>query len=372
LASLAATANAAARAYAPGDGHVFAGLTGGTAIGPYEQMAGKHPPVFESYMTWNTSTRWLARPDRSFRSRIALHISTAPGYGRPGVITPAAIARGESDRFLVALNRHLAESGRIFYIRLMAEMNGYWNPYAAFDANGRSRGASHSPRAYVRAWRRSVLIIRGGRTRAIDRRLRGLGLPRLSKRVRRLARLPRPKVAFLWVPQDAGSPETAANAPGVFWPGSGYVDWVGTDFYASYPNFALLDDLYDEFGGKPFVLSEWGLYGSDRPAFVRELFAWARAHPRVKMLNYYQGFAPGAWRENLARYPRSRHALRAELRSKRFLSYPAEYRHPPEHRHKPPAPPQPPEPGPPPSLLPPLPRQLCIPLLNLCIPLPAL
>jgi len=369
--------SAGARAYAPPPGRVFAGLTGGTSVARYQRMVGKHPSVFEIFTTWNTPTGWLANPDPSFRARIALHISTSSGYGRPGVITPEQIALGRSDRFLVELNRNLARSGRIIYVRVMAEMNGYWNAYAAFSADGSFRGVQNSPHFYVQAWRRTVLILRGGSVPRIDRRLRAVGLPPLragAAGARGIKRLPRPKIAFLWVPQDAGSPEITANAAGVFWPGGAYVDWVGTDFYASNANFSLLDQLYSEFAGKPFVLSEWALYGADEPSFVRALFAWQRAHPRVRMLNYYQGFS-AAGRPDLGHYPASRAALRRELRSRRYLAYPPEYAHPKRprrHRHRPPPerPPSPPKPGQPPSPPqpgpPPSPPQLCVGAL--CLP----
>jgi hypothetical protein len=366
--ALAAAQPASARPYLPPQGHIFAGLSGGTSVTPFQRLVGKHPPVFETFMTWNTATGWLARPDQAFRSRLALHIGTASGYGRPGVISPRQIADGASDRFLIALGHNLARSKRIVYIRLMSEMNGYWNAYAAFNQTGSSRGAQNSPRAYIAAWRRSVLILRGGSIRRIDRRLTRLHLPRLKHAPGYAKALPRPKLAFLWVPQDAGSPDTAANSPAAFWPGAAYVDWVGTDFYASYPNFTLLDGFYNRFKHKPFVLSEWGLYGADDPGFVRSLFSWVRLHHRVRMLNYYQGFGASS-PANLAQYPKSRIVLRRELRSKLFLAYPPEYAAPSRRRHpKPPTPPLPPFIGDPPSPPGPPPGQLCLPLVNICVP----
>lgn len=369
VAMLIAPAATSARAYVPPGNHVFAGLTGGTSITAFQRMVGKHPPVFETFMTWDTNTGWLRGADPGFRSRLALQIGTSAGYAEPGVIAPEQIALGQSDPFLAALGRNLARSGRIVYIRLMSEMNGYWNAYAAFAADGASRGVAYSPHFYVQAWRRAVLILRGGSTAEIDFKLRKLGLPGLALGRRPPATLARPKVAFLWVPQDAGSPEIAANAPGAFWPGSDYVDWVGTDFYASYPNFTLLDDFYDAFAGQPFVLSEWALYGTDEPAFVRALFAWVAAHPRVRMLNYYQGFG-AAPKPSLVHYPASRRALRAELRSPRFLAYAPEYAHPVKGPSGPPRNPHPAPLPPPPVFAPPsLPSELCLPLTKICIPL---
>jgi hypothetical protein len=322
--ALALAPAAAAREYLPPLGHVFVGLTAGTRIGPWERMVGKHPPVFETFMTWNTPTGWLRFRHSPTRTRLALHLSTAHGYGQPGVISPRGIALGHSDRFLVKMCRNLAHSKRIVYVRIMGEPNGYWNAYAPFNRDGSFRGPQNSSHFYIEAWRRTVTILRGGPVWWINRHLRRLGLPRLGQQIVGTANLPHPRLAFLWVPQDAGSPDIPQNGPGAFWPGSAYVDWVGTDFYSSSPNFARLSSFYDRFTGKPFVISEWAVDGADNPGFVHALFAWARAHPRVRMMNYYQGFTPSA-PENLAHNPASRAALREELRSPRYLAYAPEY-----------------------------------------------
>jgi hypothetical protein len=361
VSAAACPASAGAQPYLPPGRHIFAGLTGGNSITAYERMVGKHPAVFEDYMTWDTPVRWIGAPDRSFRARLGIELSTQRGYAQPGVISPHAIARGGSDAFLVRLNRSLAHARRIFYIRLMGEMDGWWNAYAAYSASGAFRGRQNSPHNYIEAFRRTVLIVRGGPVARINRRLRALGLPPLH--AGRTKALPRPRVAFLWVPQDAGSPEIAANSPAAFWPGAAYVDWVGTDFYSAYPNFAQLDRFYNQFAGKPFVISEWAVYGVDDPGFVHALFGWVRSHPRVRMLNYYQGFSPSS-RVNLAQYPATQRALREELRPKVFLAYPPEYAHPPKH-HKPERPPQPPQPGNPPS---PPPKPCLLTVLGLCVP----
>jgi hypothetical protein len=223
-----------------------------------------------------------------------------------------------------------------------------------------------------------VLILRGGRLMAINRRLRGLGLPPVHGRLKRNRRgrplpLSRPKVTFLWVPQDAGSPDIAANSPAAFFPGYAYVDWVGTDFYASYPNFGQLERFYSQFTLRPFVISEWALYGGDDPRFVHALFGWVHSHHRVRMLNYYQGFV-GSSPANLAHYPASQAALRQELSSRLFAAYAPEYAHPyrrqppPRKRPKPrpPKPPLPPVPGAPPG--PPPTPPFCVGLIGLCIP----
>ena len=73
----------------------------------------------------------------------------------------------------------IAETGQTVYIRLMAEMNGHWNAYSAYNADGSARRHGHSARWYKLAWRRFTLILRGGSRDKINRRLVKMGLPRI-------------------------------------------------------------------------------------------------------------------------------------------------------------------------------------------------
>src|SRR5581483_11323001 len=140
----------------------------------------------------------------------------------------------------------------------------------------------------------------GGSLAAIDAQLRALRMPALHA----VADLPQPQVAMLWVPMTGGSPDIPGNQPSDYWPGRRWVDWVGTDFYSKFPNFAGLNRFYGAFRGLPFVFGEWALWGADDPVFVGRLFGWVRSHPRVRMLVYNQGQNPvGPFR--LSRYPSS-------------------------------------------------------------------
>jgi hypothetical protein len=163
--------------------------------------------------------------------------------------------------------------------------------------------------------------VRGGSVADVDRRLRALGMPPVKTGA---TDLPRPRVAFLWVPQVAGAPDTRANAPRAYWPGGDYVDWVGTDFYSRFPNFTGLERFYREFRGKPFVFGEWAMWGRDDPAFVNRFMGWAGSHRDVRMLMYNQGNrTDGPFR--LHRYPRARSVLRARLADSRFAPFAPEY-----------------------------------------------
>jgi hypothetical protein len=286
-------------------------------VSAYEQAVGKHPAVYQVFSAWGEYLPGIFQDAQRARARLMIHITTASGTTE--MITPGAISRGEGDPWLIALNQAAFDSGLVTYVRLMAEMDNWNNPYGAFGASGR-RDAEHSPAAFKRAWKRVALIMRGGSIARIDAQLRDLGMPAL----RTAHDLPRPKVAMLWVPMSAGSPDVAGNEPRDYWPGRRWVDWVGTDFYSKFPNFSGLTALYDAYPRQPFVFGEYALWGSDDPGWVRELFAWIRSHRRVRMLIYNQGLDPnGPFR--LDDYPGAARTLRQELGSAAFPAYAPEF-----------------------------------------------
>jgi len=314
LALSLAPAASASDALLPPRGKVFSGLSGGLSADLFERQTGKHPAVFGFFTKFYGANEFIFRSAEQADSRLMLHISTQDGYGTGEVVTPRGIARGDGDRYLVNLNRRIAEYGQPTYIRLMAEMNQANNGYSAFDKSGRSRGPAHSTAQFKQAWRRATLILRGGPVAAIDAKLDKLGLPRVETRAEEL---PQPQLAMVWVPQTRGTPDIPANMPHAYWPGGEYVDWIGTDFYSRFPNFHWLEDFYRDSPGKPFALGEWALWGADDPGFVTRLFGWIGSHPRVRMVLYNQGaLTDGPFRLN--RYPRSKAALRKALSHRRF------------------------------------------------------
>jgi hypothetical protein len=256
------------------------------------------------------------------RARLLLHLSTDEGYGGGAgeSISPGEIADGDSDQYLVGLCKELATSSAPVYIALLPEMNQANNAYSAFNANGSSRGPANSTAAYRQAWRRAVLIVRGGSVALIDRRLHALRMAPLSAGA---TELPEPKVSFMWAPQTAGTPDTPANAPAAYYPGAAYVDIVGTDFYSAFPNFSGLQALYSKYRSKPFGFNEWAMWRSGDPGFVSSLFAFARTHKRLALMVYNEGLTTnGPFR--LSRFPAATAELRRQLRSPRFLEYPPE------------------------------------------------
>ncbi|HEX5851569.1 MAG TPA: hypothetical protein VFY36_00610 [Solirubrobacteraceae bacterium] len=305
----------------PPSGGVFTGLTGGS-YDAFESQVGKHPAVQGVFVTWGRTLGSAFGQARANHARLMLHISTAQGYGAPEQISPRAIAQGQGDDYLLQLDEAIAQSARPTYVRLFPEMNQANNAYCAFNNNGSSRGASHSAASLRQAWRRVVIVLRGGAVADIDARLRALHLPAL--RGATASTLPSLPVSFVWTPQTEGSPNTPANSAGAYYPGGAYVDWVGTDFYSLFPNFAGLERFYAAHPRKPFAFGEWALWNGDASSWVKQLFAFVASHRRVRMLLYNQGERDnGPFR--LSRYPNSRREIHRLIAAQRFLAYTPEW-----------------------------------------------
>jgi hypothetical protein len=318
----ATVADQPATALLPPADSVYAGVSAGSPQ-RFAAQTGKHAAVFGQFVTWGQSIHWAFNEAAGAHARLMLHISTTQGYGAPQKITPAGIAQGNGDAYLIGLGRLMTSYGHPVYVRLLPEMDQANNAYCAFNADGSSRGPSYSTTEFVAAWRRTVIILRGGPVAGIDARLAALGLPRLHG-LPVGASMPTPAVSFVWTPQVAGSPDTAANSPAAYYPGDRYVDWVGTDFYSRFPNFTGLDTFYKQFPGKPFAFGEWAMWGADDPAFVGELFKWVDTHHRVAMMLYNQGYdANGPL--DLGVYPASTAAVRSQLGASRFLAFTPEW-----------------------------------------------
>lgn len=320
-ACLLAPAAAAAAPYAPAPGTVFHSGIGGygpDAVDAFATQSGKRPAVYQYFVSWKS-----ARPDQGFMERMLRQTAASGARTMFAVstqgtgLTPGAISRGEGDGFLVAMNRMLAEHGRPAYLRLLSEMNNGANPYSAYDLSGRPRGRAFSVRAFRKAWRRAVLVIRGGDVAGLNSKLVRMGMAPV--RVDGVA-LPQPAVAFLWVPLSFGNPEIARNHPRHWWPGSRYVDWVGTTWYSRHLAVRAMDRFYRYrlWRRKPFAFGEYGVWGAESPRFLRLFFRFVRAHPRVQLISYYQS-ALLKPEFRLSTHPRSRAVLRRALRSARFV-----------------------------------------------------
>lgn len=297
-------------------------------FGEFSNAVDKHPAVIESFRTWGSDFPDSIQRWQTARARPMIHITTADNNDGHEILTPREIAAGAGDEYLIRLNRLFYEKEMRAYIRPLGEPNRCLNVYASYDCGGKARGGDHTPRWYKLAFRRIYVIVHGGgKAKEINRRLAEAGLPPLNAVV---GGLPRAPVAIVWSPLPAGSPTVPQNRPRFYYPGSKWVDWVGTDFYASYPEWGALSGLYNRYAGsKPFALTEWGVENGDDPSFVGKLFTWVTKHPRCKMLVYYQDFgSTSSYR--IQNYSASLAVLKARLHSGLFPPFaPGAPRQPP-------------------------------------------
>ncbi len=319
VAALALTAApATAGPLMPHGNKVFFGIsdTGDPAdFGEFSRAMDKHPALIQTFRTWGSDFPDSIERWQDARARPVLHITTADNNDGHELISPRAIAKGEGDTYLVRLNKLFWEKKMRAYIRPLGEPNRCRNVYASYDCAGKLRDPAHHPRWYKRAFRRIYVIVHGGGKRAeIDARLARAGLPALREGVRGLPKAP---VALLWSTLPAGSPTVPHNRPRHFYPGSRWVNWVGTDIYSDNQDWKSLAGLYRRFSGKPFALPEWGVVGADDSGFVSRLLTWVNRHRRCKMLVYYQDFG-SASSYRLQNYPSSLNVLKDWLHHPRF------------------------------------------------------
>ena len=225
------------------------------------------------------------------------------GINAGTVISPAAIARGQDDDYLQALNAGIAEFGKPVYIRPLAEMNGHWNGYSAYDSSGRQRGPTHTTAMFKKAFARIYLAVHGGPD--VNATLHTLGLPPFKGDLasNQLA-------SVIWNPQGFGSPDLPGNSAQSYYPGDRYVDVVGDDLYFinGKAEWKAAEALYKAHPSKPFSFPEWGLWGLDDAGFVRAMATFVRTHPRTALISYYNG-KPGSIFD-LASKPQARAAYR--------------------------------------------------------------
>jgi hypothetical protein len=215
----------------------------------------------------------------------ALSFGTVNKYGNEA-ITPAGIANGKGDQVLIDVAQALDRFGNFAYVRPYAEMNGWWNPYCAYNSTGSYRGTAHSTKNFRMAFRRTYLIVHGGSVADINAKLVASGMPKLD----RTNDLPVNDVKVIWNPQGFGSPDLKANSADAYYPGDNFVDVVANDLYdyGHGVEWEANRDLFLAYD-KPYAIGEWGLGpGIDHPDFVQKMANFVSSHNRVKTIIYYR------------------------------------------------------------------------------------
>jgi hypothetical protein len=271
--------------------------------GRFHVLTGQESSVHHVIVGWGQGQTWGSAMPRLLSTLGPVPMvgftTAVDGHER---ITPRALAQGAGDSYLIALNAAIAAYGHPLYVRPMPEMNGHWNVYCAYTASGRSKGRSHSTAAFRNAFARIYVVLHGGPAAAMDARLRRLGLPPVG---RDLPVNPPPTLKVVWNPQGYGSPDVAGNTAQAYYPGDAFVDVVGDDLYdiGHRAEWAAAEQLYRTHPRKPFAFPEWGLWGIDDPSFVQQMAQFARTHPRLELLSYYDSKPGSIW--DLGSKPRS-------------------------------------------------------------------
>jgi hypothetical protein len=201
---------------------------------------------------------------------------TSKGYFEAASSTLVAAAKGALNSEFYDLGKLLVKDGLgNTIIELGREMNGSWYEWS------QHRAPSSEPDAYILAWRQIVTAMRS---------------------------VPGQHFKFLWTIYMTNT--SVAES----WPGSAYVDYIGTDVFDwyggpdyTYPRTAsgALDHeekwqqilnaepgglnwmaRFSQATGKPIIIPEWGLDfhsfgGQDDPFFITKMMSWMKAHDAI-------------------------------------------------------------------------------------------
>jgi Glycosyl hydrolase family 26 len=203
-------------------------------------------------------------------------------HGRIPLVTwqgadPDRIARGSLDRVIRDRARRVRAFGAPIFVRFAAEMNGLWSPMNA------SR-TQRDPSRYVAAWRHVVDVFRdAGASNAV----------------------------FVWCPNAVDDPAADWNHWTNYYPGDGYVDWVGIDGYnwgdrgpwSPWESFgAIMQGVYDDYAGrKPIMIAETSSVESSsdpsaKASWIAAAGDWTKSHPAVAALVWFDTRKERNWR----------------------------------------------------------------------------
>lgn len=257
--------------------------------GAFDAATGQHSTTRLQFIGWGQDRGYANYFTKFFGSMLSVP-DIAPIIQPGSSLTPLAIAEGKGDAFLLRLNKAIAAFGGPMYVRPLAEMNGHWNSWCAYNANGTLKGPAYSTSAFKKAFARIYLMVHGDPN--ANAKLARLGLPPLHGQV-----VEAPNVQVIWNPQGFGSPDVPGNSAAAYYPGNAYVDVVGDDLYdmGGRAEWPAANALYKAHPSKPFAFPEWGLWGVDDPSFIRAMASFVHTHPRTQMISYFNGKPGSIW-----------------------------------------------------------------------------
>lgn len=271
----------------------------GGALEAYAGMTGGQPALVKTFHHLDADlapTGWSGKVLHAVSARgatnfVALDLDWP---GRSGGSLLDAINRGDADNRIERVARALKQVNGTVLVEPAWEMNGNWNYTWQGVANG---GDAQAPAKYVQAWRRVV------------DRFRALGVS---------------NVRWVFNPNVGNAVGGPAAGPkhwnwyGHYYPGDGYVDFIGAHGYNAPVAFkspyhtweALFDgadadymlrDMKQRFPTKPIIIGEMGAEetpGRDKGAWIRDAYARMMQDPRIVGAVWFNMNKEADWRIN--------------------------------------------------------------------------
>jgi Glycosyl hydrolase family 26 len=207
-------------------------------LSAFEAKTGTRPNVVPYY------SGWLEPFQRRFADELAQQGAVPLVQIEPTGISLAAVADGAYDSYLATFAASVRDFGHPVIISFGHEMNGDWYSWGS---------GKTSPAVFVAAWQHLVKAFRSDGAA---------------------------NVTWLWTINSV----VGAYSPRPWWPGAGYVNWIGIDSYFAYPAesfgtaFGQTISALRQFTRDPVLITETGVLPSaSRTAQIQELFTGARS-----------------------------------------------------------------------------------------------
>jgi mannan endo-1,4-beta-mannosidase len=208
----------------------------------FAQAIGRQPNLVAYYSSW------LEPFQVSFASSATKHGATTLVQIDTGNLSLASVAKGQYDSYLKSFASEVKTFGAPVILSFDHEMNGNWYSW----------GYRHSsPREFISAWRHVVTIFREQGAR---------------------------NVTWMWTINIFNSSNLLSHhvaAPGPWWPGGSYVNWVGLDGYYVTPS-----DSFDSLFG-PAIAAVRGI--TPDPILVAETGATESVGQSAKITQIFGG-----------------------------------------------------------------------------------
>jgi mannan endo-1,4-beta-mannosidase len=210
-------------------------------IDQFAQAVGRQPNIVMYY------SPWLEKFQVGFATAAARRGARTLVQMGTDSTSLASIASGRYDRYWRSYAHEVKAFRQPVILSLDHEMNGSWYPWGYRHA---------SPTAFVAAWRHIVNIFRKEGAR---------------------------NVTWLWTINVTDALDNRIAAPGPWWPGNSYVNWVGVDgyYYGWSETFASLFGptiaRVRELTNDPILIAETGAtLSAGQPTKIADLFNGVR------------------------------------------------------------------------------------------------